>query len=131
MLIKTKDPVGARIGSLFFMLSLLIGVTTGLIANSATAGAPGGLPAHTPTLPPCNGAYHYFLPEDGSPSSGDTIETGQQFVLDMMINTGGFTVSAHQSYLTFTYQLLDNVSPTATSCALAGTLVGAESGSRD
>src|SRR5207249_653391 len=43
----------------------------------------------------------------------------QQFVLDMMINTGGFTVGAQQAYLTFTYQLLDNVSATATSCTLA------------
>src|SRR6476661_506162 len=122
MQVRTKDPIRMRIGSAFFMLALLIGVSAGLFANHATAGAPGGLPGAEVRLLPCAGAYHYFLPEDGSPPSGDTIETGQQFVLDMMINTGGFTVSAHQAYLTFTHQLLDNVSATATSCALTETV---------
>src|SRR5919201_5719018 len=113
MLIKTKNPIRARIGSAFFVLSLLIGVTTALLWSDAKASAPVDLPEEAPRspLPPCDGAFHYFLPEEGSPASGDTIETGRQFVLDLMINTGGFTVSAQQAYLTFTYQLLDNVNP--------------------
>src|SRR5438876_8140121 len=98
MLIRTKDPIRARVGSVFFVLSLLIAVTIGFVVNNAMAGAPPGLPKDAATLPPCDGAYHYFLPEEGSPPNGGTVQTGQQFVLDMMINTGGFTVSAHQAY---------------------------------
>src|SRR5919201_6037582 len=113
MPIKRRNPIRVRIGFAFFLLALLIGVATGLFANRATAGAPGGLPRGT-RLIPCDGGYHYFLPEDGAPPSGGTVETGQQFVLDMMINTGGFTVAAHQAYLTFTHELLDNVRATAT-----------------
>src|SRR5206468_578029 len=48
----------------------------------------------------CNGAYQYLIPEGpNDPPSGGIVTTGQKFTLDLMVNTGGFTITAQQSYL--------------------------------
>src|SRR5205823_2178973 len=80
-------------------------------------------PAATETPLPCNGAYHYLLPEtESDPPNGGTVQTGRQFTLDMWINAAGYRLTVQQAYLTFTHQLLDNVAATSTSCVLTSTV---------
>src|SRR5206468_6226906 len=80
-------------------------------------------PTDTPTPAPCLGAYHYLMPEtERDPNNGDTVTTGQKFTLDMMVNTGGFTITAQQAYLTFTYALADNVEANSAGCVPTSTL---------
>src|SRR5439155_21063235 len=45
-----------------------------------------------------------------------TVLTGQKFTLDLMVNTGGFTITAQQSYLTFTNSIADVVDYPSVSC---------------
>src|SRR5439155_4992059 len=96
------------------------GTSTGTNTPTGTATS---THTNTPTVSvtpvPCNGAYHYLLPHSASdPPNGGTVQTGVQFSLDMSVSTGGFTLTAQQAYLTFTYQLLDNVNATSGSCVL-------------
>src|SRR5205823_6924973 len=78
---------------------------------------PTDTPTDTPTPIPCNGAYQYFIPETIlDPANGGTVLTGQKFTLDLMVNTGGFTITAQQSYLTFTNSIADVVDYPSVSC---------------
>jgi hypothetical protein len=72
-----------------------------------------------PNVESCSGAYHYFVPSEGGPRNGGTALVNQQFKLDMMIDPGPYNITVHQSYLTFTYELLQNVSPFVDRCALS------------
>ena len=39
-----------------------------------------------------------------------------------MVNTGGYTITAQQAYLTFTYAIADNVDANSAGCVPTGTL---------
>src|SRR5207253_527520 len=81
-------------------------------------------------------AYAFIAPDTGTPGScpapanGGTTDVGCRFVLDLMINAGTNAapngLTAQQSYMTFTYQTIQNARVTgiATSCVLTGTVTG-------
>src|ERR1043165_8193577 len=54
-------------------------------------------PVYTPTT--CPGAYHYFLPQSGSPSNGGTVYVGDRFTLDMIVSSGPYYVTGQQAFL--------------------------------
>src|SRR5262249_15075275 len=62
-----------------------------------------------------------------APSNGGTTQVGCTFVLDLFVNTGSRNdATAQQSYLTFTYQLIQNarVSSIGAGCVLTNTVTG-------
>src|SRR5436190_11755792 len=64
-------------------------------------------------------------PSTCNPNNGDSVNTGDRFVLDLMLNTGTHTdASAQQTYMTYTNDLIrvGNVLSMSTSCVLTGTL---------
>lgn len=67
-------------------------------------------------------ARHYLKVNPGSPENGSVVTLGQRIELDMMIHTfiNGDYFAAHQSYLTFTSELLQIVDPYSDSCDLSG-----------
>src|SRR4051812_30517826 len=72
-----------------------------------------------PLPPQAVDAYIILVPVNGAPPNGGTANVGDRFVLELWVNTGSNTdATAQQSYITFTYGLLQNarVSSIATSC---------------
>ena len=66
-----------------------------------------------------------FVPEGSAPPNGGTVTVGDRFVLDLMLNSGTYdNVTAQQSYLTYTYNLLQNarVDQISNACVLTGTV---------
>ncbi len=62
-----------------------------------------------------------------APANGGSTTTGCRFVLDLMLNTGSNSdATAQQSFLTFTYQLLENirVDQIGSSCTFTSTVTG-------
>jgi hypothetical protein len=103
---------------------------TPLCAPNCTA-TPTFTPTVTRTLTPtvCNNEPLQFLqPEAGAPPNGGTVNVGDRFVLDLMLDARNFAapngLTAQQSYMTFTSDLLQNarVSDIGTSCVLTGTV---------
>ncbi len=91
------------------------------VSQSAT---PTHTRTNTPTATPpvCAGAYHYFRPQTGSPSNGGVVRVGQRFTLDMLVSTGPYDITAQQSYITFTYDVLQNVNASQPGCVLTSTV---------
>jgi hypothetical protein len=58
-----------------------------------------------------------------NPGSGDTVNTGDRFVLDLFVHAASNPVTAQQSYVTYTYQLADvaQVNTLPSGCALTQT----------
>lgn len=120
-------------------------IVTGTPENTGTPSPNTNTPTHTrtrtpaitrsplatqtvvPTRTPAGNAFLEFVPEDGAPPNGGTVNLGDRFVLDLMLNAGSSAppdgVTAQQSYLTFTYDLIKNVrsDQIATACALTST----------
>ncbi len=82
-------------------------------------------------LPPRTAdAFLTFVPAAGAPPNGGTVNVGDRFILELWLNAGtnvppvGST--AQQSYLTYTYQLLQNarVSAITSTCTVTNTVTG-------
>src|SRR5438552_3192241 len=112
---------------------------TGLMNNQSgqPATAPGTADrAHSPSSPnavPITGTldgFIFMVPDTvtlgtcPAPANGGTTQVGCRFVLDLFVNAGVNQapdgITAQQSYITFTYQTIQNgrVSSIATSCVL-------------
>src|SRR5207249_767350 len=79
----------------------------------------------TPTYTPVRDAYLEIRPQGSAPPNGGTVSVGDRFVLELLLNTGSHDdVLVHQSYLTFTYSLLQNarVDQIGTDCVLTSTV---------
>src|SRR5438876_688049 len=89
---------------------LLLLVVFGLTA-SGTSAAPHAAAGHRATTAPaiCPGAYHYFVPQSGSPPSGGTVSVGDRFTLDMMMSSGTSHITGQDAHVTFSSGLLQNV----------------------
>src|SRR5205807_2456292 len=84
-------------------------------------------PTSTPTATPVADAFMELVPEGSAPPNGGTISVGDRFVLGLWLNAGSHQdATVHQSYLTFTWQLIQNarVSTITSTCTLANTLTG-------
>ncbi len=82
-------------------------------------------PITSPTNTPVRDAYLAFVPEDGAPPNGGTVNVGDRFVLDLVLNAGSHPdTTAEQSYLTYTYDLIKNarVDQIDTACVLTNTV---------
>lgn len=81
-------------------------------------------PTSTPTATPtCStGAHQYFQPQTGAPQNGGTVQIGQKFTLDLMVDSGQYSVNAQQSYLRFDNTLLQNVSVSQSGCVVTNTV---------
>ncbi len=81
-----------------------------------------------PTHTPAGDAYMLFVPQGSAPPNGGTVNVGDRFVLDLMLNAGSSAppdgVTVQQSYLTYTYNLIKNarVDQIATTCVLTNTV---------
>jgi hypothetical protein len=86
------------------------------------------VPTDTSTPGPVRDAFLFLDPEPGAPVNGGTVFVGDRFVLDLMLNGGSYAppngVTGQQSYMTFTYSLLQNarVSTIDTSCTVTNTI---------
>src|SRR4051794_27744232 len=70
-------------------------------------------------------AFMEWRPEGSAPPNGGTTTVGSRFVLGLWLNAGSNdNATVQQSYLTFTYQLLQNaqVSSIGTGCVLTNTV---------
>src|SRR3954447_18480590 len=89
-------------------LFLLFGLTLAALGLAfwATPGgaAPAPLSAGSPHAPHDVDAYARF-----EPAGPLTVLVGEQFTLDLMVNSGSNNAGAAQSYLTFTNSILQNV----------------------
>src|SRR5207248_2378671 len=66
-------------------------------------------PTSTPTATPVADAFMELVPEGSAPPNGGTISVGDKFVLGLWLNAGSHQdATVHQSYLTFTWQLIQN-----------------------
>ncbi len=91
-----------------------------------------GSPTATPTVTrtrtrvptPVRDAFMLFVPQGSAPPNGGTATVGDRFVLELWLNAGSNNVTAQQSYLTYTYDLIKNarVSQIATACVLTSTV---------
>src|SRR5262249_31006066 len=86
-------------------------------------------PTIAPTQPPGGDGFILFQPGQAgtcpAPANGGTTQVGCTFVLDLLVNTGSRQdATAQQSYLTYTYQLIQNVrvSTIITSCTITNTV---------
>ena len=73
-------------------------------------------------LPEVNDAFLTFVPTVGAPSNGGIAQVGDRFVLELWLNAASHPdTEGQQSYLTFTYQLIQNVDASLilTSCVAA------------
>jgi hypothetical protein len=76
----------------------------------------------TPTSTPTNiDAFAHF-----SPYGPLTVSVGSQFTLDLLVNSGSNSVSAAQSYLTFTNSILQNVAVGSPGCGTVTDTVTAD-----
>jgi hypothetical protein len=97
---------------------------TPLCAPNCTA-TPTNTPTRTLTPTPVRNAFMVFVPEGSAPPDGGTVTVGDRFVLGLWLNAGTHdNATAQQSYLTYTYNLLQNarVDQIATACVLTGTV---------
>ncbi len=108
------------------------------ITNTPPPIAPTSSPTDTPTYTPARNAYNFLRPGSTSgncpaPPNGGTTTVGCRFVLDLMLDAGDSRAptgaSAQQSYMTYTYQLIQvaRVSAIGTSCVPTNTVTSDES----
>lgn len=112
-------------------------LSPGLQLTFSQASCPTSTPTNTPTnTPTISPAFLFMVPDTTSvgscpaPPNGGTTQPGCRFVLDLFIDAGmnaapnGLT--AQQSYMTFTYQTIQNarVDQIGTSCVLTSTVTG-------
>jgi hypothetical protein len=113
----------AAIGVVAFIFTLGGSGVDAQAAGARSAPVPGGQAPRaalvSPTPDGCPGGYHYFVANEGGPENGGTALQNQQITLKMMLHPGPYYVTVHQAYLTFTYQLLQNVSTYVNRCALS------------
>jgi hypothetical protein len=87
-------------------------------------GTPAG-DTHTPTATntPGDGAARGHIAWDGRvPAEWPSVQVGEPFTLDLLIDSGRNNVVAAQSYLSYTSSILQVVRSGATTCALTNTL---------
>jgi hypothetical protein len=100
----------------------------GVLSQTLTIGqAATAVSAHNAIMAPdvpSNDAIMELIPESSAPPNGGFAVAGQRFVLDLFVNAGTHTnVEAQQSYLTFTYSLLQNVDVNQEgTCAITNTV---------
>src|SRR5689334_10840306 len=89
-------------------LFLLFGLTLAALGLAFWATPGGAAPAppavKSPNAPHTVDAFAHF-----EPAGPLTVIVGQQFTLDLMVNSGSNNVGAAQNYLTFTNSVLQNV----------------------
>ena len=105
--------------------SPLVGSQSSTVQVIQRGGNTGNAPADTPTntpVPACSGAFHYLTPQNPAWCNGCTINTGDRFVLDMMINTGNYSVGAQDAYLSFDAGLVQNINVLQPGCIVTSTI---------
>ena len=93
--------------------------STATITATPSPTSTGVPPTATMTQVPGGNAFAHL-----APSSPITVAVGSHFTLDLKINSGSHQVVGQQSYLTFPYQMLQNVQLTPTTCISSSTVTG-------
>ena len=97
-------------------------------AASSIAGDSRSQDRHAPLPPdraPLNDAYLELRPQGSAPPNGGTANVGDRFVLELWVVGASHTdLTAQQSYLTWTHQILQNarVDQIATSCVITSSV---------
>ncbi len=93
-----------------------------------TPGSPTSTPTRTrtstPTPIPIRDAFMVFVPLGSAPANGGTALVGDRIILELWLNAGSNYVNSQQSYLTYTYGLLQNarVDQIVTGCVLTNSV---------